>query len=112
MRRIVSLFAVTAMMATMLVLAGPVFAAAEKVSFCEPGVTIPTTDVTGTLCFRTVFTPSGNENQQQHFKPDTRPEGKVLEVGAQQDSIIEPSEQSSHIVFTPSGNTAAHNNFH
>lgn len=112
MRRMVSLFAVTAMMAPTLIVASPVFAAgAQKVSFCESDVTLPTTGVTGTLCEREVFTPSGNANQQQHFEPDARTQGKVFEGGAMQDRIIEPSEQSSHIVFTPSGNAIVHNNF-
>jgi hypothetical protein len=114
MKRILVLWTVAFVMAAMLVMsAGPVFAAgAQKTSSCREDVTLPTTGVTGTLCERTVFTPSGNQNQQQHFKPEDKPEDPVLEGGAQQESIKEPSEQSSHIVFTPSGNSTAHNNFH
>jgi hypothetical protein len=112
-RRICLLCALTAMMATMLVVfASPGFAAgAQKQARCYEG-TVAVTGVTGTFCERTVFTSSGNENMQQHFKPDTRSQGKVLEGGAFQFSIIVPSEQSSHLVLTPSGNAHAHNNFH
>lgn len=113
MRRICLLCALTAMMATMLVVfASPGFAAgAEKQTQCFEG-TVPATGVTGTFCEQTIFTPSGNDNMQQHFKPDTQSQGTALEGGAFQTGISEPSEQSSHLVLTPSGNAHAHNNFH
>jgi hypothetical protein len=112
-KRVSVLVAAALMAALMMMMAAPAFAAGDfKQTNCEEGVTLPTTGVTGTLCESFLFTPSGNENQQQHFKPDEQQHGDVLEGGALQESFIVPSEQTTHIVFTPSGNAAVHNNFH
>jgi hypothetical protein len=67
---------VAALMAALMMMAAPAFAAgAYKETHCEQGVTLPTTGVTGTLCESFLFTPSGNENERQHFKPDEQSHG-------------------------------------
>jgi hypothetical protein len=117
MRRIKSVFVVAAVMAVMLILAAsPALAQANISTLCFDDV-VTDAGVVGDVCNRFIETPSGIFNQQDHFTPESRPQGAGQSApphsgGADQVAFGEPGTDRFHTTLTPSGNAngASHQN--
>jgi hypothetical protein len=110
-RTILAIAAVLTMAASMVALAGPAFAKVTCESECVGGTNAAGVD--GADCYWGTTTPSGNENNRIHFRPDNRPDGGSVQQGAEhslpssslnaagEDPNFDPCKTTS----TPSGNT-------
>ena len=113
MKRIVTMLTVALVMAALMVASmGNSFAqgANQERECVEDVELLGDSGVLGDSCETRVLTPSGQDINSQHFKPNTHQEDKLFDKPLV-DRIIEPPDQTSGIVVTPRGNATAHNRF-
>ena len=103
MKRIFTVLAVAALMAAMVVSSAPAFAQANLQTNCGSG-NVGTGP--GEQCDRSVVTPSGNNNNDFHFKPDEPLEPAPGEGATNFNDTCanNPQFDTCNAVATPSGN--------